>query len=293
LLYIVARVKFNTIYLYISVTISINMTNNTNKNKEMVLAGPTDHKRIAPMKLPDSVTKIAKSTGTAAPASGRLVYNGGLILESVKVYTIFLGNFWEQSPGIAPNQINSFFTDILTSPLMDQLEQYNTNGYTIGHGSLIGTSTITNVTIGSTITDGQIQHILEQAIVDHTVPVPDQQTLYFLYIPEGVKVSAFGSGSCTSFCGYHDCFNTNPTIYYAVMPYPSCDGCVGGLQPFDALTSTSSHELVEAITDPVPGQGFYDNGDNEEIGDLCAWKTKKVGNYTVQLEWSNTDNACV
>jgi hypothetical protein len=88
LLYIVARVKFNTIYLYISVTISINMTNNTNKNKEMVLAGPTDHKRIAPMKLPDSVTKIAKSTGTAAPASGRLVYNGGLILESVKVYTI-------------------------------------------------------------------------------------------------------------------------------------------------------------------------------------------------------------
>jgi hypothetical protein len=33
--------------------------------------------------------------------------------------------------------------------------------------------------------------------------------------------------------------------------------------------------------------------DNEEIGDLCSWKTKKVGNYTVQLEWSNTDNACV
>ena len=111
------------------------MTNNTNKNKEMVFAGPTNHKRIAPMKLPDSVTKIAKSTGTSAPASEKLVYNGGLILESVKVYTIFLGNFWEQSPGIAPNQINSFFTNILTSPLMDQLEQYNTNGYTIGHRS--------------------------------------------------------------------------------------------------------------------------------------------------------------
>lgn len=24
-----------------------------------------------------------------------------------------------------------------------------------------------------------------------------------------------------------------------------------------------------------------------EIGDICAWKTKRIGNYTVQLEWSN------
>jgi hypothetical protein len=30
-----------------------------------------------------------------------------------------------------------------------------------------------------------------------------------------------------------------------------------------------------------------------EIGDICAWKTKKVGAYTVRLEWSNETNACV
>jgi hypothetical protein len=73
---------------------------------------------------------------------------------------------------------------------------------------------------------------------------------------------------------------------------PGCSGCTGGLATLDALTSTSSHELCEAITDPVPGQGWYDDV-NGEIGDICAWKTKQVGTYTVQLEWSNQANACV
>ena len=76
------------------------------------------------------------------------------------------------------------------------------------------------------------------------------------------------------------------------MPYPDCQGCIGSLAAFDALTSTSSHELSEAITDPIPGQGWYDQN-NGEIGDICAWKTKQVGNYTVQLEWSNKANSCV
>jgi hypothetical protein len=50
--------------------------------------------------------------------------------------------------------------------------------------------------------------------------------------------------------------------------------------------------LCEAITDPIPGQGWYDDT-NGEIGDICAWQTKKIGNYTVQLEWSNSANRCV
>ena len=59
-----------------------------------------------------------------------------------------------------------------------------------------------------------------------------------------------------------------------------------------ALTSTSSHELCEAITDPIPGQGWYDDN-NGEIGDICAWKTKQLGNYTIQLEWSNNASSCI
>src|SRR5205809_3121503 len=75
------------------------------------------------------------------------------------------------------------------------------------------------------------------------------------------------------------------------MPYPGCSGCLGGLQTFDALTATSS-ELCEAITDPIPGKGWYDDT-NGQIGDICAWNFKQVADYTVQLEWSKQAEMCL
>ena len=113
---------------------------------------------------------------------------------------------------------------------------------------------------------------------------------YFIYFENGVTVSMGGSKSCSSFCGYHDAIGSS--TYYAVMPYPSCAGCLGSSSVKDALTGTSSHELCEAITDPVPGTGWYDDH-NGEIGDICAWQFKTVNGYNVQLEWSNKNNKCI
>jgi hypothetical protein len=48
----------------------------------------------------------------------------------------------------------------------------------------------------------------------------------------------------------------------------------------------------EAITDTVRGQGSYDDS-NGEIGDICAWQSKTVGQYTVQMELSNKAGRCV
>ena len=109
-----------------------------------------------------------------------------------------------------------------------------------------------------------------------------------MFLPPGVTAELGGASSCVNFCGYH---NEDQGLYYAVMPYPDCAGCEGGLPVFDALTSTASHELCEAITDPVPGQGWYDDH-NGEIADICAWQTKQLGGYTVQLEWSNVREMC-
>jgi hypothetical protein len=64
------------------------------------------------------------------------------------------------------------------------------------------------------------------------------------------------------------------------------------LSQFDALTTVSSHEVAEAITDPVPGSGWYDDA-NGEIGDICAWQTTPLDGYVVQQEWSNAANSCV
>jgi hypothetical protein len=238
--------------------------------------------RIVPLYVPD----------VGITATANLTYRGGPLLSSAQVFTVFWGQAWQQSPqSNSMQQLNDFFDDILSSSLIDQLAEYSTPAQAIGHGSRIGTATVTTSDPGQSVTDVAIQNMLQNEIANNAAfPQPTSNTLYFVYLPPGVVVVQGSSSSCQSFCGYHDAINGQ--IFYAVMPYPDCSGCVGGLAAFDALTSTSSHELCEAITDPVPGQGWYDDT-NGEIGDICAWKTKQVGNYTVQQEWSNKGGACI
>lgn len=144
-----------------------------------------------------------------------------------------------------------------------------------------------------TVQDGDLQNVLASAIHAGSVPAPDASTLYVLFLPSGVVVDMGGDASCTTFCGYHSTFSMGgQDVFYAVLPFPDCDGCLGGLSALDALTGTTSHELCEAVTDPVPGQGWYDDA-NGEIGDICAWQFRKDGQYNVQLEWSNKARACI
>jgi hypothetical protein len=252
--------------------------------------GPAIHDpiRIVPLHVPEGVLAPAAE---AAPAAGpQLTYRGGHLLTNVQVFTLFWGNAWQGAQSGLAKSINQFFDYILTSPLIDQLGEYSVQGQTIGHGKHTGTATV-GAQLPHSVSDNAIRHFVQQEIAtNHNVPQPTPNSLYFVYLPPGVAVVQGGSKSCQAFCGYHDAINGQ--IFYAAMPYPGCNGCLGGLQPLDALTSTSSHELCEAITDAIPGQGWYDDNYGE-IGDICAWKTKKVGQYTVQLEWSNKHNKCM
>ncbi len=231
--------------------------------------------------------------GGAAPANAKLSYNGGVLLANVEVFTVFWGKQFAKGGALAdmPAKLNGFFDAILKSTLMDQMAEYNTPKYNIGHGSRSGSITITTGSPKKSITDTTIQTTLKNWINSNKAfPQPNANTLYFLYLENGVSVTMGGSKSCSSFCGYHN--NASSKIFYAVMPYPSCSGCLGGKSPFDALTGTSSHELCEAITDPVPGAGWYDNV-NGEIGDICAWQFKQLAGYNIQLEWSNKNKKCI
>jgi hypothetical protein len=227
----------------------------------------------------------------APPASAQLTYRGGALISSVEVFIFFWGDAWQQEPQATQmQQINSFFDYVLTSPLIDQLAEYSVPSFSIGHGSRTGAIALTTQP-PSSVQDADIQALIQQEIAsDPAVSRPTPNSLYFVYLPLGVTVGLGGASSCLNFCGYHDAINGQ--IFYAVMPYPDCSGCTGALTVVDALTSICSHELCEAITDPVPGQGWYDD-QNGEIGDICAWQTKRLNTYTVQLEWSNAQGACV
>jgi hypothetical protein len=232
-------------------------------------------------------------TETLAPVTApKLTYRGGPLLTAVQVFTFFWGSEWQHGPQAAlVQELNRFFDFLLTSALLDQLSEYSVPGMAIGHGSRAGTKTVTGTPAGSTVTDDAIRQLIQHELSsDPSIPQPAASSLYFLFLPPGTSISMGSGSSCVNFCGYHS--EIGGRIFYAVMPYPGCTGCLGGLSDIDALTSTSSHELCEAITDPTPGQGWYDDA-NGEIGDICPWQTKRLGSYAVQLEWSNRAQGCV
>ncbi len=225
----------------------------------------------------------------APAAAPRLTYRGGPLLASAQVFLFFWGDAWQRDPQASMmERLSDFFDYLVASPLLDQLSEYSVQDFQIGHGARTGAIAVTTPTPASA-TDGEIRRFVRDQIASNpAVAEPAPDSLYFVFLPPGVTAELGGASSCVNFCGYH---NEDQGLYYAVMPYPDCAGCEGGLPVFDALTSTASHELCEAITDPVPGQGWYDDH-NGEIADICAWQTKQLGGYTVQLEWSNVREMC-
>ena len=257
--------------------------------------------------MPESFGIVPMKGEALVPAGTRtsLTYHQGPLLTEVQVYTIFWGSGWQQMPqnGLI-QQLNDFFDFILTSSLMDQLGEYSWQEKSIHHGSRVGTKTITASNPGfvnrdgsRVVTDDQIQKALQLWISNNTVPQPNNNTLFFVYLPPNVTVNAGGGRSCgpspNGFCGYH--YSINHTIFYAVVPYVDCDNCSIGLnQPFDTLTEVSSHELCEAITDPDLTTGWNDDRLKfGEIGDICNGRATLLGGYYVQTEWSNREQACL
>ena len=113
-----------------------------------------------------------------------------------------------------------------------------------------------------------------------------------LVLPDGVTsvMDQDGSHSCAQFCGYHDAFDyKGTTIAYAVLPSSLCQPCGGQIGDF---TAVYAHELAEAVTDKVPGQGWVAD-DGEENGDLEAWiffgwgPPEDASRYTVQGYYTN------
>ncbi|MBV8201419.1 MAG: hypothetical protein JOZ15_12420, partial [Acidobacteria bacterium] len=130
-------------------------------------------------------------------------------------------------------------------------------------------------------------------LADGTVPAATANTLYFIYLPPGVVAAdQQGVQSCVTdgICGYHG--HIDGAIFYAVVPYISCGGCVFPGDFLDTLTVITSHELCEAITDPALNT-WFDPQSGGEIGDICNRSTTRLGGFLVQTEWSNAQSACV
>jgi hypothetical protein len=235
---------------------------------------------------------------TAEKSPPKLTYRGGPVLQHVKVFTVFWGTDVAYSSG--PQSINDFYKAVTDSAYFDWLGEYNTNNpaQQIGRGTLMGSFSYPQGAKGQ-IDDSQIAAALGQLIDAGSLPAPDADTLFAVHFAPGIDITQGGQVSCQAFCAYHNSFSHNGVnVYYSVVPDQggSCTGgCGKDPDPFNNLTSVSSHELIEATTDADVGQGqlaWYDDA-NGEIGDICNAQQGTIAGYTVQKEWSNQQNACI
>jgi hypothetical protein len=150
----------------------------------------------------------------------------------------------------------------------------------------------------SCVDDAQIQAEVDSVTAVSRLP-HDLSHIYVLYLPKGVEScflpgetsSVTGGQFCTinhqptaAYCAYHSTGVNNAV--YANMAFPIYASPVGftcgsdarfpvlespnGNPDADTEVSPTSHEIIEAITDPDTETGWYDSTGNE-IGDDCAY----------------------
>jgi hypothetical protein len=249
---------------------------------------------------------VPNAPAAAPSADPSILYFGGPVISKVKVVIVLWGS---QVPKTTTSRIKPFFKAITNSTYADQLSQYSTNGITgvngkpgtnqtIVRGSLRGKFTITPINTSKTLTDGDVQTELEAQISSGALPAADLNTLYMTYFPAGITITLGGAKSCIAFGAYHEAVSSKVTksnIFYGVMP-----DCNGG---FNYMTSVSSHEFAEAVTDPIPTPGSnpaypqaWNDANGNEIADLCEGHDTSLTaggqTYTVQQVFTNTTNAC-
>jgi hypothetical protein len=289
--------------------------------------------------LRPGVTPLVGGNGSASPTpfatTAHLNYYGGHVVSNVQVVSVLWGSgsyLPEVNPNPTPTKnFDSFFTNVLTSPYMDWLSEYDTNrtasgggpgtNQLIGHGTFAGRFQITpsSGANGSTIDDTQIQPELRAQILAGHLPAPttdaagNTNTEYMLFFPNGKTITMGGAASGVQFCAYHGTIAQSsplPELFYATLPDNQTGGmsigCGGGTS-FQNMSSYTSHELIETVTDGevglattfAPPLAWYDpNNNNGEIGDICNGNQGSFlggdGNtYTVQKEWSNLVHACI
>jgi len=200
-----------------------------------------------------------------------------------EVTNIYLGGFWGDR-----SFVEGFSKAVVENGYLDPLHDL---GYLTGPGAYQGAIDGPPLAAGTMFHDADAQATVS-SLLDQGAIQGDANSLFVLILPDGVTsvMDQDGSQSCAQYCGYHEAFDYNGTsIAYAVLPSSLCQPCGGQIGDF---TAVYAHELAEAVTDKVPGQGWVAD-DGEENGDLEAWilfgwgPSDDPNRYTVQGYYTN------
>jgi hypothetical protein len=221
-----------------------------------------------------------------------LRYGGGPLLSRVELAPLYWGASWLNDSDLAAlaKKLNEFFKTFVLGSTLERLREYSTPEFPIGLGTCGPPGFVTEPEPLPVTSDQEIQDLLLSYRNGDSDPSPEHSNrLYIVIMPPGIEVVFQAKKSCIEMCGYHT--NIGNAIFYAVLPYP-CPGCDGVRAALDALTIRASHEICEAITDPILSTGWTTE-DGEEVADLCEGSVNQEGEYKIQAVWSNSLRACV
>ncbi len=244
---------------------------------------------------PDAAAPMPDAGFVEAPHGSvpQVISGGGSVLAAPVVVPIFF------TGDAAEPMLEQFLTQLAASPYWPA----TTGEYGVGALQIMPSVVSTDT---PPTTDAALQTWLSTNLATTSTagwPVPTASTIYAVFLPDGVTITQGNAKSCVSggFGGYHDEIMATQSIIYAVLP--RCGPETADGMPLDGVTSATSHELVEASTDPHPftdpayvtmdaDHFIWSRIPGAELGDMCEYlqpyiDARLVGDFTVQRTWSN------
>jgi hypothetical protein len=281
-----------------------------------------------------------RTGGAAAPCDstgGNLTSRGGVVMHNARVHLIYWlpsGSHFAIGGTSATDttyesKLEQFVSDYQSTGLFKMLAQYSDSTGGVSSVSLAGTYTYTKAyptgrgTTSSPLFDSDYQTAVSD-VLDHANLhwATGTEDVYFVFTAAGIE-SCQGSdlSECTfagkdtsgnprgTYGAYHYWYKHNgANVVYANMPADAWLGYDSQVvypngAANDPTVQALSHELTEALTDPLLNSWLDAN--NCEIGDKCNLDMGTDVNpdgsnivlsnghkYQVQREWSNTISGC-
>jgi hypothetical protein len=233
---------------------------------------------------------MPSQVGTASP----LIDHGGRVLPAGGTYAIWWGN-QAAFPSDAKAGLDTFFQGLNGTGFLGIADQYM-------RGSKTTTGFVTNWSDSSSPPTHapSTSTIVAEAckVLGANGQMPDSTAIYFVYTSNFPRHA--------NFCAWHYYGACNgKIIQVAYMPntkgIAGCDpgnlyACNSYSEGTRSLANVTSHEYMEAITDPDVSAWYDASG--AEIGDKCAWQfsscvSLSTGSWQLQEEWSNSASGCV
>jgi hypothetical protein len=228
---------------------------------------------------------------------GNLIDHGGPVISNAHLYAI-----WWGTPSSFPSDANAGLTNLLTnfggSQYLQVAAQYM-------RGAALSTSFVQSFTDTSAPTSKPSTSSLQseiQKVLNANGATPDPNGVYFVFttnFPRGANYCAWHSGASVN----------GVAIAQAYMPNTAgIAGCDPGnaynansySQGTRSIANVTAHELIEALTDKLPGGSTtaWIDSQGAEVSDKCAWKfANKVligaTYWQLQENWSNAVSGCV